>query len=222
MSNAAFAPDTDRNQVDGEVIVDQATGVAFLQDKDYNWTMNFGGGVIARPTQANSRETFEVTPLVSPKNTWLNEIYEDAKLDTVRRNRFVNETNLLRFLEAGGLKEQHLELLPMRVYGYALQDRKWHSLNVDDLADISSQPDDAFDRLVLSREHKKLIQALVKNQTRDIAREEASGNGKRLAGKVPNMDLVRGKGRGLIILLHGVPGTQSFSDAIATVPFELC
>lgn len=51
----------------------------------------------------------------------------------------------------------------------------------------------AFRRLVLDAEKKDLIQALVKNHLADTNDTSA--------------DLIEGKGNGLVILLHGGPGT---------------
>lgn len=52
---------------------------------------------------------------------------------------------------------------------------------------------DAFRRLVLNSDKKDLIQSLVKNHLADTGNSSA--------------DLIEGKGNGLVILLHGGPGT---------------
>jgi Cdc6-like AAA superfamily ATPase len=54
--------------------------------------------------------------------------------------------------------------------------------------------DSAFEYLVLDLDTKKLIDALVSSQSR-------SSGGSDFA------DIVKGKGRGLTVLLHGPPGT---------------
>ncbi|GME34082.1 hypothetical protein EJ04DRAFT_568860 [Neofusicoccum parvum] len=131
-------------------------------------------------------------------------------------------SNAYRFTE-----DQHI-LLPWRIYGYALQDRKWHSLNVDEvneLEELTGVVRSPFDNLVLGSGHKRLIQALVKHQTRrfnhssTIRGSIGSSNGPPTSGANINgcptesLDLVRGKGRGLTILLHGVPGVGKTSTA---------
>jgi Cdc6-like AAA superfamily ATPase len=52
----------------------------------------------------------------------------------------------------------------------------------------------AFETLVLDRDKKKLIDALVTSQSQS-------------AGSSDFVDIVKGKGQGLTILLHGAPGT---------------
>jgi hypothetical protein len=79
-----------------------------------------------------------------------------------------------------------------------------------------SKPDlasNGFDQLAIPKSHKSLVLALVRNHP----------SGKlATAGKVasrPEMDLVRGKGKGLIILLHGVPGVGKTSTAESVASF---
>lgn len=63
-------------------------------------------------------------------------------------------------------------------------------LYIDDVTDVFWNKN-AFDHLVVDEETKELVQAVVAN---------------RLAGK-RNTDIIQGKGNGLILLLHGGPGT---------------
>ena len=60
-----------------------------------------------------------------------------------------------------------------------------------------------FDDLVIPIEYKKTVKALVKSHAL----------GSRSDGRDRQIDLVRGKGKGLIILLHGVPGVGKTSTA---------
>ncbi|KAK3328997.1 P-loop containing nucleoside triphosphate hydrolase protein [Apodospora peruviana] len=61
-----------------------------------------------------------------------------------------------------------------------------------------------WNNLVLLPGHKSLVQALVENHTENLNSNDDSTIG---------MDLVPGKGRGCIILLHGVPGVGKTSTA---------
>lgn len=73
-------------------------------------------------------------------------------------------------------------------------------------------PDIGFDNLVLPGDHKRIMQALVKNHkrgTRSTSEKDEQPDF--------SMDLVRGKGKGLIILLHGVPGVGK--QLISSYPF---
>jgi hypothetical protein len=91
-------------------------------------------------------------------------------------------------------EEQYL-ICPPRVLGYHLTTRTWLELTVDELQDIPQPVSDAqFRRLQLQLTYKNLIQNLVQSHTNR-------------SGKEPLMeDIVKGKGKGLVILLHGPPG----------------
>ncbi|RSL55915.1 hypothetical protein CEP54_009121 [Fusarium duplospermum] len=62
----------------------------------------------------------------------------------------------------------------------------------------------AFDRLVLPKGHKSMILSLIAQHFRD---KESKG------AQVEQVDIVRGKGKGLILLLHGAPGVGKTSTA---------
>ncbi|KAJ8117091.1 hypothetical protein ONZ43_g4293 [Nemania bipapillata] len=81
-------------------------------------------------------------------------------------------------------------LLPPTMKGYSLKRKKWLDLWVDNMSEVVWNKD-AFESLVVDRKTKRLIRALVSNQ---IQAEKST-------------DLIDGKGNGLILLLHGGPGT---------------
>ncbi|KAI0971618.1 hypothetical protein F4678DRAFT_431330 [Xylaria arbuscula] len=81
-------------------------------------------------------------------------------------------------------------LLPPLIKGYNLKKKKWLDLRVDRISEVIWNKE-AFESLVLDRKTKRLIQALISNQ---LEAEKAT-------------DLISGKGNGLILLLHGGPGT---------------
>lgn len=170
--------------------------------------MDFGGGVIKTPTQSNSRECFESYPCGKEGCYSCTDMFDDSRLDLNRRTELMERTHLLKYASSFNLTDEHFELLPLRIYGYALQDRKWYALFIDGVQDIAPNLEDAFKSLVLPPEHKKLVQALVKNQTRNVAHRSTSNIHEAVASSqdLTHMDVVAGKGKGLIILLHGVPG----------------
>jgi hypothetical protein len=86
--------------------------------------------------------------------------------------------------------EQFLYMLPSTIKGYNLKKKKWLDLEVYQIGDVVWNTE-AFEGLVLDKKTKRLIQALVSNQ---IEAEKGT-------------DLISGKGNGLILLLHGGPGT---------------
>ncbi|KAK4209029.1 hypothetical protein QBC37DRAFT_431008 [Rhypophila decipiens] len=92
-----------------------------------------------------------------------------------------------------------VKLLPGVVPGFALRVRRWVPLRLDKLSPVKQNNE--WDKLVLPRGHQRVVQAMVETYTQSLS---SSG----LA-----MDLVRGKGAGCIILLHGVPGVGKTSTA---------
>ncbi|KAJ5928290.1 ATPase AAA-type core [Penicillium verhagenii] len=86
--------------------------------------------------------------------------------------------------------ENFLLLLPATVHGFGFQDKKWRLLLVSHIDEIRWN-EQAFDHLVLHSTKKELIRALVKKH--DATNEST--------------DVIEGKGNGLILLLHGGPGT---------------
>ena len=85
---------------------------------------------------------------------------------------------------------EFLFLLPPGVKGFRIRDKKWLDLEVDLIEDVRWN-EKALERLVLPDRTKKVIKALV---TSKITTNRGT-------------DLIEGKGNGLIILLHGGPGT---------------
>lgn len=79
-------------------------------------------------------------------------------------------------------------------------------LNIDNISDVAVDEDN-FKRLVLPEGHADIVQALVETHF-----QEPDPGIKRLKPR-HEVDLVRGKGKGLIILLHGAPGVGKTSTA---------
>ncbi|KAF2996525.1 hypothetical protein E8E14_000232 [Neopestalotiopsis sp. 37M] len=99
-------------------------------------------------------------------------------------------------------ERNYIELLPGMVPGFALRNRKWVLLNISQLDDV--EQNNEWDNLVLPPGHREMVQAMVETHTQDLQSNRESR---------PGMDLVKGKGRGCIILLHGVPGVGKTSTA---------
>jgi ATPase family associated with various cellular activities (AAA) len=86
--------------------------------------------------------------------------------------------------------ENFVFLLPLTIKGYNLRRKKWVDLRADQITEVTWNKE-AFKSLVLDRKTKDIIQALISNQ---LDAEKST-------------DLISGKGNGLILLLHGGPGT---------------
>ncbi|CAG8955492.1 hypothetical protein HYFRA_00010359 [Hymenoscyphus fraxineus] len=99
-------------------------------------------------------------------------------------------------------------LLPRRMVAYALRERKFVMADIQLLTTIP-QSQDAFRDLKIDKDHKRLVKSLVKMhfQKRNFQRQRPDISS--------NQDLIRGKGSGLVILLHGVPGVGKTATAEA-------
>ena len=95
--------------------------------------------------------------------------------------------------------------MPYQVYGFALRSRKWATFDIDRVKDVAYA--DGWDNLVIHPNIKETVLALVKNHARKPEQGHAP------EGALSSVDLVRGKGKGLIILLHGEPGVGKTSTA---------
>ena len=137
----------------------------------------------------------------------LDDVFHDFSFDIALGDNFLNKQkpHLAPVEDPEELGEDERILLPCSVHGFVLRSRKWRTFNIDDVDDIKYSS--GFDDLVLPSGHKETLEALVKNHLR-----EGSAIGKKRNSKV-SMDLVTGKGKGLIILLHGAPGVGKTSTA---------
>ncbi|KAI1447717.1 hypothetical protein F5Y02DRAFT_352685 [Annulohypoxylon stygium] len=109
-----------------------------------------------------------------------------------------------------------IRLLPGAVPGFVLRSRKWVHLDVNvlkwsavsnDQVDVNPTDTAGWKDLVLPPGYKDIVLAMVKNHT---AGTRILNNGLR---QTPEVDLVKGKGKGCIILIHGAPGVGKTSTA---------
>jgi SpoVK/Ycf46/Vps4 family AAA+-type ATPase len=95
-----------------------------------------------------------------------------------------------------------LLVMPSTIMAHNLQEKHWRELFVDRITDVVWNKQ-AFKDLVAEPETKELVQALVMKQL----------NAKK------STDFVAGKGNGLIMLLHGAPGTGKTFTAEGVAEF---
>ena len=196
-------------------MIDQSAAVTHFRKAITRWKFTIGGRILIAPTEADSREVFDPLPVKRDEDV-LSDVFDDSIIDQDRRNDFVNTTPLLKYhqIRDPSLSDDYVMLLPFRVYGYAMLIRKWFPLNMNSIHDIT--PDQVqmtaagYGDLVLPEGHNKLLQAIVKNNVRDpqqtcSRRDEDPDEFQ--------MDVVKGKGKGLIVLLHGAPGVGKTSTA---------
>lgn len=134
-------------------------------------------------------------------------VYPDYEIDTVERQDFQqqHETLFDSREDPETLTDDHKALLPPQAYGFVLRTRKWATFDIGGLE--SPIYDDGWENLVIDENIKEMVLALVDNH------ERPHGSQSTIDGALPSVDLVQGKGRGLIILLHGEPGVGKTSTA---------
>ena len=141
-------------------------------------------------------------------------IHKDFLVDRQRHARMLENKGFMHdFIESHNeLTEEDYLVCPCWVHGHVLRSRKWVLLDVSLVQDIK-EGGSGFDSLVLPDGHRETLLALV--QTHSKGKKLETGL------KVENrqMDLVRGKGKGLIILLHGAPGVGKSSTAESVAEF---
>ncbi|TVY45132.1 hypothetical protein LSUB1_G000711 [Lachnellula subtilissima] len=150
-----------------------------------------------------------------PQSEILGEIKEITQRNELVGNylksRHKKQSKLLQTWEATyvtELEEDDLILLPRRAVAYAFRERKFVMLDVEVLHDVPA-PKNVFGDLKIDGEHKRMVKSLVKAHFRKQNLQKDQPN----AGL--NQDLIRGKGSGLFILLHGVPGVGKTATAEA-------
>ncbi|KAL8397945.1 hypothetical protein RB594_004600 [Gaeumannomyces avenae] len=113
------------------------------------------------------------------------------------------------------VSDDELVIMSHRVFGFVLRTK----LDLSHLTDIylpmaeegkdqqgetgNKKSGTAFDRLVLEEWHRPMILSLIAQHFRD----------KSTVGQREEFDMVKGKGKGLILLLHGAPGVGKTSTA---------
>ena len=136
-------------------------------------------------------------------------IYDDHRIDRQRTIDFIKANRgLLRLMNTNEkLSDDFKLLLTNRVFGFVLRSRKWYFLNVDFIHPIQRQSE-GFNSLILPEGVPQLVEGLVQAHSPHNNNAGPTGNG--LMQERHQVDVVRGKGKGMIILLHGVPGVRIF------------
>ncbi|KAF2996824.1 hypothetical protein E8E13_002643 [Curvularia kusanoi] len=117
----------------------------------------------------------------------------DAESELSRPVRLDEESMLNDDLPDHSLYPHLSVLLPSTIKGFGFHNKKWSDLLVEHVEDVSWDKQVFTNDLVLEEDKKELIEALV------TVHLEAKVNMK--------ADFMAGKGEGLLILLHGGPGT---------------
>ncbi|KAJ4259665.1 hypothetical protein NW762_007595 [Fusarium torreyae] len=105
-----------------------------------------------------------------------------------------------------------LALLPRRLFVYSLKDSKFAPIDVRFLKSLS-WGNDGFSQLQLHESHRQVVQSSVQTYLNRRPIERQIEN--REFGTLYTQDFLKGKGRGLLIMLHGEPGTGKTATAEA-------
>jgi hypothetical protein len=82
-------------------------------------------------------------------------------------------------------------ILPPTIHGWSFRAKKWGGFLIDDLSEIQFD-EDAFGHLVLREDYKQLVLAFAEAHMQKDS---------------PLLkDIMKGKGGGIVMLLHGKPG----------------
>ena len=106
------------------------------------------------------------------------------------------------------MSDDYKLLLPNRVYGFVLRSRKWYFLDIDKISQLQPHSE-GFQSLILPKGVARVVEGLVQTHG---PQDKPLLKGNPLEPE-HHVDLVRGKGKGLIILLHGAPGVGKTSTA---------
>ncbi|KAJ8133033.1 hypothetical protein O1611_g591 [Lasiodiplodia mahajangana] len=223
--------DPEPEDIDGRVIVDfkQASIVDNLLQRSTHPSGNDDGDAWRvfglRPlSQTSSLEVSETIGNDQDDTT----LYDDHNYDIDRTEKLfsVNKVLLAPSQELVGddLGDDELRLLPGTVYAYILRSRRYCRCDISFIKEITPNLK-AIDNLVLPAKHKNLLMSLVDRHSLGSRPVEQKTNADRPSiermesrsstghGVGDTLSIVKGKGRGLIILLHGVPGVGKTSTA---------
>ncbi|KAI8944575.1 hypothetical protein F4801DRAFT_594846 [Xylaria longipes] len=188
------------HDIDAQVIIDMSMALSSIP----GWRPRAHSINRDQFTKADLRETF-CPP--SCQHNRLSEgccgsdiAFKDHVIDGRNVNQFFQTSQrMLNPRTVDDLDDEDLMLLPCDIHGFVLRNRQWITLHVADLSEVRFE--NSFDELMLLEKHKFAIQALVK-----VHEDGATKVEKAVPTIANSIDLVKGKGTGLILLLHGEPG----------------
>ncbi|KAI1658836.1 hypothetical protein F4813DRAFT_30910 [Daldinia decipiens] len=136
---------------------------------------------------------------------------ENLSIDTFLRQRTKGSRTYETNPEALELREEDLVLLPKRMFAYALRERRFVPVNIQFLKPIRREQG-VFENLKILKDYKDIVRGLVAShfQKKSLERRYVD-----MSTEGPGQDLIQNKGRGLVVLLHGVPGVGKTATAEA-------
>lgn len=182
---------------------------SYFKGKTLRFPHNDVDGLVMVDMDAYFEDFRETRPLVlssdSDSRTWIS----DCTCSVCNRRRDQSKENKSAiFSDFDGLSpktieelsDQHYFLLPSNLYAYVFRTRTWERLHVKGLAEPDYE-ENMIDQLVMDEKRKTTLKALAKSFIR------VNQFGEKSTREPWSADFVKGKGNGLIFLLHGSPGT---------------
>jgi hypothetical protein len=167
----------DRYNIDGRVVVDTKTF--------HRLNANHAFEVQALPSGEQSGEQVGLVQ---------NSSFDDEYGDEYDSDNYIGDDNVALVpdvkLKLTPLTDEQCLLANAVVRGFSFTEKRWFDFFVDKLAPAGWN-NNSFEQLVLPTAQKDLVQALVANHTQQTHEFD---------------DIVKGKGKGLIMVLHGPPG----------------
>ncbi|KAH7310890.1 hypothetical protein B0I35DRAFT_482168 [Stachybotrys elegans] len=221
-----------RDEVDSQVVIDFAE--AFNANEKWKPEIDYSGD----SEEAFKKSTAEDTYCNGACCT-MDEIHHDEYVDGKQNERFIESllpemdedgrllslavvSRVLRKDRSMHITEDDYLIMSYRVFGFVLRSKSWAKLDLGDLMDVDEyrrkqsengqldpmdQKQNAFDSLVFPKDdldRKEIIRSLVAQHFQDR---------KSITSREEQVDIVKGKGKGLIILLHGAPGVGKTTTA---------
>ncbi|KAE8351570.1 hypothetical protein BDV28DRAFT_158618 [Aspergillus coremiiformis] len=107
-------------------------------------------------------------------------------------------------------RDEDFALLPKRIPGYVLRERKFTRLDVQRLQSKADSNKVTLDDIQIKQGHKKIIRSSVSSHFLRSVQKKSDA-----PAQAYDPDIIKGKGRGLVILLHGAPGVGKTATAEA-------
>jgi len=199
--------------IEGDIIVDFQEAFNNCPDWKLNFTdEEFRSGRGGYDTYINARDPIITwaDPERSTQVSTVNEVFiNDDDIDTLEHDMVVEKDQFLRAKTRVSKPKptgDDLALLPRRLFAYAIRERKFVLVDLQHIKPIKEQAD-VFEKLELRPEHKRHILALISSHFRSKELDKE--------GLLSTQDLIRGKGKGVVILLHGAPGVGKTATAEA-------
>lgn len=199
--------------IDGDVMIDFFEG---YKAKSSIIMPSFGVHEFDDATWETGQDEFVIKCYADgPKSNVILEI-----ADTTQRNDLVSNfvqsrhkkhSNLFQIWEKGNVTQiegEDISLLPLRAIAYAFRERKFVMVDINALKPITTL-NNVFKDLQIDENHKRVVKSLVKAHFHKQTLQ------KHQTSAILSQDLIQGKGAGLFILLHGVPGVGKTATAEA-------